>query len=77
MIIAKLAVGELAHFLPDFTYYALEAIEQYLDECPFEDPLTLTEFELLFAEVEEEDLADYDEDEIIAALPNGNYLVER
>lgn len=76
MINVRISASTLCDLLaPHFTYEACEKICEYLEECGFEKPLLLGDIAISFSEVPADYIDDYDDDNIIATLPNGNILV--
>lgn len=58
-------------------YDACEAICEYIEECCGEESFYLGDIAISFAEIAKEDVEEYDEENIIAELPNGNVVISQ
>ena len=58
-----------------FTYEGCEALCQYLDDCGVTEPMRLGDIAISFSEVPASWANEYNEEDIIAHLENGNILV--
>lgn len=76
MINVRISASTLCDLLaPRFTYEACEKICEYLEDCGVEQPLLLGDIVISFSEVPADYIDDYEEENIIATLRNGNILV--
>lgn len=58
-----------------FTLEACEAIENYFEECGCNEAVYIGDICVSFGEIPQEWEDDYDEDNLIAVLDNGNVLI--
>lgn len=60
-----------------FSFEACEAICEYFDECGDDTAPYIGDIIIGFYEADEDELGDFDEDEILTILSNGKALVVR
>lgn len=60
-----------------FTYEACEAICNYFDECGCDEPMMIGDICISFSEIPASWVDEYNEENLIAPLANGNVLISQ